>query len=256
METMKEVSLGFAEFVSQLLHETFDAIMDTQNYQLEKYQELEKMLKLNDEAFKSTFITKEEIDDRIFDSLQLKIEYKMLADKNLQAFFNENFTKTHSYIQNGRLTQMGVEAIRDFFASALISEKRALMSAHLNASNTLNLVVDSGEIKAKLELSSLYSENATSNAVKPKTISKDARVPKSFEQKESVLLPTHNKRVKIRKHVDAKTGASTIFIDKLALAEIGKENVRIPDARLSATPAKMSSNSNLYSEVCLKFKVV
>jgi hypothetical protein len=55
-----KVSLGFAEFVSQLIHETFDAILDSQNYQLDKYNELESALNTPNSLFMNKYISKEE----------------------------------------------------------------------------------------------------------------------------------------------------------------------------------------------------
>ena len=58
-----KISLGFAEFVSQLMYETFDAILDSQNYQLNKYLELESALNTPNSFFVDKYISEEEFTD-------------------------------------------------------------------------------------------------------------------------------------------------------------------------------------------------
>ena len=51
MSEFKQVSLGFAEFVGQLLNETFEATLEAQQHQLRRVAELEAALTLPDELF-------------------------------------------------------------------------------------------------------------------------------------------------------------------------------------------------------------
>ena len=66
MQNIQEVSLGFAEFVSQLIQETFEAILSSQNYQLERYAELQGRLNLPNEAYRTAY----NIDDKVGERVQ------------------------------------------------------------------------------------------------------------------------------------------------------------------------------------------
>lgn len=78
MEDFKEVSLGFAEFVSQLIQETFDAVLSSQNYQLEKYAELEAKMNLPNNVFAEYYITNEQIETKNWSISGLKLSLKCM----------------------------------------------------------------------------------------------------------------------------------------------------------------------------------
>lgn len=259
MQNFKEVSLGFAEFVSQLIQETFDAILSSQNYQLEKYAELESKLNLPDALYRESFISNEHIEDKMLSYFGFKVEKQMIVDQEFNDFISENFDAGLKVVHNKKLTNIGLELITDFIADLLVTQQKSILSTLINSSNMSNLAVDSGEITAKLELSNLYSEEVTEDTKTTPTNDPKIRlrrpVKKSLLKKE-LLLQTSKRKIKVFDHKDAITGKSTILIDKKALTDLSNSNVQIPNVRLSVQPTKLSGSSNLYSEIKINFKTV
>ena len=56
-----QVSLGFAEFVGQLLHETFEAVIGAHTHQAERTAQMQSALALSTEEFRVRFVTEEEL---------------------------------------------------------------------------------------------------------------------------------------------------------------------------------------------------
>ena len=251
MEDFKEVSLGFAEFVSQLIQETFDAVLSSQNYQLEKYAELEAKMNLPNNLFAEYYITSDQIETKKLEHFGFKIEPQMHVDEDLRQFIAETFDLDQGLIYNNKLTGLGSDLINGFISDLLVRERKSILNALLNKSGVSNLVVDSGEISAKLELKNLFSgENAYPVSPSLQKIEQDVLT------KEKVKLPTIAKEVDVINIKDALTGHSTVLIDKKTANDIGSSNYQIPNVRLSAQPAKLNSSSNLYSEIKINFKTV
>ena len=83
-----------------------------------------------------------------------------------------------------------------------------------------------------------------------KTLDKRTLLKKEF------LLPTANRKINVVNYKDAKTGKTTILIDKKEIDNINSSNFQIPDVRLSVKPTKLTESSNLYSEIKINFKTV
>lgn len=161
MANFKEVSLGFAEFVSQLIQETFDAILSSQNYQLEKYAELESRLNLPHNIFVDNFIGSEQVEAKKLEFFGFKVEKQMIVDENLNSFISENFETTENLVFNNKLTNAGFDSITFYIENILVESQKNIINTLINKSSAASLVVDSGEISAKLELSNLFSEEST-----------------------------------------------------------------------------------------------
>lgn len=319
MQNIQEVSLGFAEFVSQLIQETFDAVLSSQNYQLERYAELQARLDLPNETYRKAY----DIDDRLADRIQqyfgAEVDIQRPAPQTLIDFFAENFDNTTGFIHpNGRPSNRGIAAVEEFFADLIISEEKNMLAALINGSSVNKLVVDSGEITAKLEISSMFASDdpnagsgtGTNNPnggtgsgsgkksgdnppakrvgdspifIKdPDVKIPDIKVPdikdpnikvpdpdKPDEQPEDIkaaapprpgfsrelLLPSYNRNVKVFQFQNNVTGRNTLLIDRKQFSQLDT-NVLIPNVRLSAQPTKLTTNSNLYSEIKISFKTV
>ncbi|MEZ5059853.1 MAG: hypothetical protein R2879_22700 [Saprospiraceae bacterium] len=256
MNDFKEVSLGFAEFVSQLIQETFDAIQSSQNYQLERFAALESKLNLSDEIFANRYVSSEEIEHKIQEFFGFSISEGMKINERLLEFFDENFESNNGFFKNSILTKFGHQTLTDYFTSILVSEKKALVNVLVNKSNGTNLVVDSGEILAKLELSNLYQEDSSQGS-KPaqKKVSFEDEAIKKANLSTQTAIPGFKKKIDILNIKDDKSGKTTILIDKNSLNEI-QSNFQLPDVRLAVQPAKITSENNLYSEIKIKFKTV
>ena len=175
----------------------------------------------------------------------------MHVDEDLRQFIAETFDLDQGLIYNNKLTGLGSDLINGFISDLLVRERKSILNALLNKSGVSNLVVDSGEISAKLELKNLFSgENAYPVSPSLQKIEQDVLT------KEKVKLPTIAKEVDVINIKDALTGHSTVLIDKKTANDIGSSNYQIPNVRLSAQPAKLNSSSNLYSEIKINFKTV
>ncbi len=158
MQNIQEVSLGFAEFVSQLIQETFDAILSSQNYQLERYAELQSRLDLPNETYRKVYSIDDKVGQRIQQYFGFALDRGVLVNQALNDFLVENFEETKGFIdEDKRLSDAGFEAVETVIVNLIISEEKTLLNALINQSDVSKLVVDSGEITAKLELSSLFS---------------------------------------------------------------------------------------------------
>ena len=255
MEDFKEVSLGFAEFVSQLIQETFEAILSSQNYQLEKYLEIESKLNLPNEKFIKEFINVEQIDNKEVLFFGFKLVKQMKIDDNLKEFIIKEFGELTNIVYKSKLTVNGYTEIRKFITNLIITEQKDILNHLLNKSNATSLVVDSGEINAKLELSNLYSNDNTSvNQPKKELKSKKIDLRKSKYSDNRIVRENILKPIKITNVFDEKTKISTIFIDKKDIEN--SNNFSISALRLIAKPVKMSSSSNLFTEIKINFKTV
>lgn len=260
MSDFKEVSLGFAEFVSQLIQETFDAILSSQNYQLEKYAELESKLNLPHDIYINTFVGMEQVQAKMLEFFGFKIEKKMIVDDELNKFILENIESTENLVFNKKLTNAGFNSIMFYIENLIVESEKSIINTLINKSNVSSLVVDSGEVSAKLELSNLYSQENSSDEKKnlskanlkllKRTIDKDTVLKKEY------LLPTGNRKINVVNYEDAKTGKTTILIDKKEVSNINSSNFQIPDVRLSVKPTKLTGSSNLYSEIKINFKTI
>lgn len=260
MSEFKEVSLGFAEFVSQLIQETFDAILSSQNYQLEKYAELESRLNLPTDAFVANYIGSEKIEAKKLEFFGFKIENQMLVDNSFNDFLVENFDDTQNLVTKKKLTNTGFDVITAYIENMVVESEKNILNTLINKSNASNLVIDSGVISAKLELSNLYSEESSTKEeknlsdVKLKALKKT--IDKSALQKKAFLLPTNQRKINVLNYKDAKTGKTTVLIDKNEVANINNSNFQIPTVRLAVQPTKLTQTSNLYSEIKINFKTV
>lgn len=253
MENFKEVSLGFAEFVSQLLQETFEAVLSAQNFQIEKYHELAKALSLPNEIFVEQFISETQLLEKEIDFFGFQIKKHMGVDKAFEDFLIAQFETLDRIVHSQRLTTEGYENIKSFIVNLLVEEKKEILNQLLNQSNAKNLIVDSGQITAKLELSNLYSSNGETD------ISKIAQGKSSKESVTQVNVPNligSRLQVPIYEIRDDITNKTTILIDKSAIIDASRVNLSIPTVRLIAKPIKMSSASNLFTEVKINFKTV
>ena len=250
-----KVSLGFAEFVSQLLHETFDAVLSAQNYQLEKYSEFEKALSISNESFKVLYVTDGELESReteLYGSL-------LTANMSVDASFIITLQKNNGNIDiqqavvNNKLTGYGLDAARSAISDLVVNEKKAKLRQLIDHSQMVRLMVDSGEIKAKLELSNLYEqqEQATKTVAPLKNL--PAGQPLKIVKEQMQFIP---KGRPAREYVDPVSKQKILLVDRTALLESQAASSIIPRLRLVATPVTSTSSSSLFSEVTIKFKTI
>lgn len=271
MADFSKVSLGFAEFVSQLLHETFDAVLSAQNYQLEKYSALEKALGISTPEFKESYITDEEIKEKEIELFGAALVENMIIPDDMLTRLKETVPDFDPEMQDkairkGKLTAYGVTLFADVSLESLVAEKKGEIRQLVNHSDMVRLIVDSGEIRAKLELTNLYQSADTEPArgddpkKEPPPEISDPPGKGATVKPTSGATPTIKrqglKETKMKEIEDPVSKLKTLIIDKASLQKNATFAGSMPNVRLIATPATSTSNSNLFSEVIIKFKTV
>ena len=156
----------------------------------------------------------------------------------------------------------------------LVEERKSLIDSLLNKTELARLVVDSGEIKAKLELSNLHDSTNGDDGIndagkrvakgttpiKANIPDKTTIPPKGTIGNTDTNLPEGMSdligKIPIKEFIDPNTNFKTLIVDKKSIPERLGVKASIPDVRVVARPVKMTTNSNLYSEVVIKFKTV
>jgi hypothetical protein len=131
----------------------------------------------------------------------------------------------------------------------------------------VGLMVDSGELHVKLELTNLYQsidvESSLGNAIKEEAtppvtteLTNEAATIKPLSVKVTSANSLGSNEIKMIEIVDSVTKKKTVIIDKATLPKKRAISNSIPNVRLIATPVQVTSNSNLFSEVVIKFKTI
>jgi hypothetical protein len=252
-----KINLGFAEFVSQIIKETFDAILDAQNHQIDKFAELNKALQLTEFQFQERYISDTDLIDEYNASLGFipALNYKL----------NENQIKLISLIlspqdlkiaiEKTNITQHGADILRSNSLQKISAEKKSKLRLLVDRPELSRLIVESGEIKAKLELFCLNNfkgmQPIDTNKFTAKTNTKSTHIENSSFSIRDVQMDNGKKFKEI---YDKNSQTTTLLIDKNTI--LNKENTLEvpPHARLIASPVTSSTSTSLFSEVTIKFK--
>lgn len=253
---MLKVSLGFSEFVSQLIHETFDAIVGSQFYQIEKYNEIRDALNTPLQMFREKYIN-----DQEFNEFQVKIfgftpSIGVVIDENRLSILNAFFTTEDlgKIISNGKINSLGLKKIIDICIIKIVEIKKNNLRQFINQTEKIKLKVESGEINTKLDLFCLNEENIDMG----QKLSKDEKLKTKPLEKEKLSLGNvkaelKDKKFLLREIIDIETKQKIILIDKLTFTQSSDKKTIIPTARLVASPLGKSSATNLFSELKIKF---
>ncbi|BCE00065.1 hypothetical protein [Marinicellulosiphila megalodicopiae] len=266
MSDYSEVSLGFAEFVGQLLNETFEATLSAHQHQLDRYQDIRKALALPSVLFVEQFV-----DQSIIESKEIEITGDVLTRQMpiKDEYVDYILELTEDYeeqtvVYNGKLTNYGFDALTEVILEMVSDEAKSGLQLLLRQGEQARLVVDSGEITAKLELTNVYqkTEETNNNQIIEKTLKTEKLItPANLDG-----LSTINKNIKINnliantqilpiKEISLKDNTQTIFIDKEQVQQVGNSSGQLP-VRISAKPATTSSTANILSQVTIRFKTV
>ena len=256
MENFSPVSLGFAEFVSQLIQETFEATLSAQNYQIEKYTELVNSLSLSDERFKEMYLSDDSLVEKELNIFDVIIVAKMSVKEDLFNIIEEIFETTKGIVYQKRLTIDGAKKLKEYVLDSLITERKNILETVINKSEMARLIVDSGEIKAKLELKNFYQNINNISGIRSAESTEPVVIPRPMKPIDPVELTGISidlGEVTIQEISDPVSNTTTIIVDK---DSIQQPISSIPNVRIIATPASITSSSNLFSEVTIKFKTV
>lgn len=254
MEDFGKVGLGFAEFVSQLLHETFDATLSAQNYQAEKLLELEKALGYSPARFQEVFVSDEALDEKETELFGSSLVANMTVGPALLQTISGLFEDFSSIVVNKKLTVFGYETLRQMVLEAVVSEKKDRLRLLLNKSEMAQIVVESGEIKAKLDLS-VVSKTLAPAALAPAERLAQTGAAEGVQETRlaSTIFQVGDKRV--REIKDTDTNRRVLLVEKSALAnESVKTTAALPDTRIVAMPLTTATTGQLYSEITIRFK--
>jgi hypothetical protein len=130
---MLKVSLGFSEFVSQLMYETFDAVMDSQFYQLEKYNDLSEALYMPDDLFKQKYIGNDEFNSFLEKTLGFWPKEGMIIDEKTKSMLVEIIGRDglDEISKDGNLTGTVLSKLILFCTSKIVEEKKSSLRLFL-----------------------------------------------------------------------------------------------------------------------------
>ena len=265
-----KVSLGFAEFLSQLIHETFDAILDAQNYQADKYLGLEKALSIAADDFRNKYLSEDEVNEYFIGVLGFRPEINMLLSDSQISAINSLLVKNDvKEIVKNKLTAQQYQLVTGYLLESLVSERKMKIRMFVERPELARIFVDSGEIKAKLNLSFL-NEDVKASAhtrqtdsrrvmdIESKSQASVVTEGKSFQIREidfgKINLPGKFSNISIKEILDKETGVKTILINKDSLKE-READFNIPTTRIIANPVTGTSSA-ISSEVTIKFRTI
>ncbi|MEL6562066.1 MAG: hypothetical protein AAFQ94_28020 [Bacteroidota bacterium] len=295
MSDFSKVGLGFAEFVSQLLQETFDATLSAQNYQVEKYLELEKALSLPESLFRERYLTDEDVSAAELEVFGVSLQNQMTINDDLLNIITEiaedsEEVTVSEIVNQNKLTDRGFDFLGEYVISFLIETRKNSIQEMINRNDMARLVVDSGEINTKLEFSNVSLGSggpvpvpspqrniAPTAGLAPQPIQKSDDLPiiapgdptDRFPPPDLIddVVPVPDQpvresasgitpRVKTRELIDPETNERTILLEKDSLEQPDKISSVLPGVRLIARPVRSNSSSNIYSEITIKFRTV
>ncbi|MBL9008204.1 MAG: hypothetical protein JNJ46_28350 [Myxococcales bacterium] len=271
-----QVSLGFAEFVSKLLHETYDALLSAQDHQLERILDQEEMLRWPTEVFRERCVRDEDLaaqEQRWFGMmLAERTPLSPALEEQIRALVPEDQLKA---ALARPLSKAAIETIRKALAARFVEEQKQRLRALLDVQRSTRLLVDSGEIRAKLELSNLRQSETPGSpqgATQPRVEPSEARPASPSEPRQPVppsevltspaeaphvsaaLLDSTRRELPLREIIDPTTQQKILIVDRRALMSLSGRASAMPSVRLIATPARQSSSAALLSEVTIRFK--
>ena len=298
MSDYTQVALGFSEFVGQLLTETFEATINAQQYQLSRYAELEAMADLPDEEFLIRYVDPQTVLNREIAYAGAPIARQMEVPASRQPLLLEltEEYEEQSVIFKNRLTNYGFDSLREVIDSMVVSEQKSQLRALLARMEQARLVVDSGEITAKLELNSVYQAPQSTDgetALPDASTVKSARLAMSTPLTTDVATANTTDVDPVKTPVDSTTDSGKVpvdsepvkpSIDNLAMLDrsiydgiktledpLTKETTLLFDkevldkavntgtdgpVRITAKPLASSATSSVFSEVTIRFKTV
>lgn len=272
MQNFNEISLGFAEFVAQLLQETFDAALSAQNHQIERYAELTNILNLSASQYSGLYLTNQDLLNKELELFGLPLKEEIMVTEEMLDRIENLVEDTSDLIKEERLTSFGVSSLKDITLEITVEEKKSILREIINKTEMTRLHIDSGEIKAKLELSNLYQsvedegegEEGRQKANPLREEQKSDKGELKGEVQEGPIkkipdlgvVPRRIENVNVNEVINPITQEKILILDKTNIPDRVGPIQKIPNLRLVAKPASISSSANLLSEVTIKFKTI
>ncbi|MTB53489.1 hypothetical protein [Lewinella sp. W8] len=255
----EKVSLGFAEFTAKLIEESFEAILSSQQYQIERYLRLTESLDADEPI--SGLVKEEEVDEEIRSRFGSLLSRGMVLS-NEESDRLAGLPEPVNLPGGERINAEGEAAIRAIITDLVYERKTEVLRTMINQSALARIHVTEGELETKLELSNLIPRQEEPPVTK-KTASRKAQrkvdlgtveqVQPGFSMSDPRVTKVNLKRIK-----DPDTGAEIVVVDRNKLLEASRKTAvaSVPDLRLIAKPATNSSSSSILATLKIKFKTV
>jgi len=206
------VELGFSEFVSKLISDTFDAVIVSNINQEENWSNLEKLLALDAAQFAKQVVDDEAVLQeltRLFPDGKggtLIVSGTNYRKESGRTGANESppINELLDYQPKGRtLTAKDIENIKQIVREKLAEEHFEILSKLASKGHT-KVVVDAGKINAKLNFQILQLEeidddnedSSESNLISEATLNKNLFLSKSFPMYSSIKRPEYLNKVR------------------------------------------------------------
>lgn len=195
------VELGFSEFVSKLISDTFDAVITSTISQEDNWTQLKQLLALSPEEFAEQVIDDEMIDNelnRLFPDGSggtLVVSGARYLRRNVRGRTHEQppINETLGYQpRSNKLTDNDVASIRSILKSRLAEKQFELLNKVFSKGQT-KIVVDAGKINAKLNFEILEVDETDENT--DNTSNKKIFIERKFPGFTSLARPTALKNV-------------------------------------------------------------
>lgn len=267
MENFTLVSLGFAEYVSQLLHETFEATLGARDYQFERYLEIEEALAMPIHQFRERYISDEDLESFETELFGGPVSKNLDATEALEELVMQLAPELSGsqIIYRKKLTYRAMEILSKHALEKLHARKRINLSAILNKFQESAMIVDSGEIKTKLQLRSLARTNSQlqqqpiTQLPKSEQVRESETVEDTSDEDSPTIEPIPSRvveygGVQVSELIDPKTKGKILLVDHRSLSN--QLNVRrtLPNVRIIATPLSGSTSAMLDSEITIRFR--
>lgn len=260
-DNLEKVNLGMAEFIAKLIDETMEAVIDSQMRQAENIAEIKSAAFLPLVEYASNVITDDEAKEyliEIFSPAEVpaiadSIDIGLIEQKLGITLLPEHYTiprTTKSTLSKApakapvKSTPVLNEAgFRFMLLSAKVqqAEKHHLILQLLAKDGIPRVVIDNGEINAKVAFTATSLENSSSNSKETKS----AKItdPKGNKMSGGAITKELN-------------GSTTLLkAEKLS----GEYRSYMPAAKLvieNASQTTNSSNTSLFGEITVKFKTI
>jgi hypothetical protein len=268
-DNLEKVNLGMAEFIAKLIDETMEAVIDSQMRQAENIAEIKSAAFLPLVEYASNVITDDEAKEyliEIFSPAEApapsdSIDIGLIEQKLGITLLPEHYTiprTTKSTLSKAPVSTKGPVSTKVPIKSApalttagyqfmllsakmQMSEKHHLILQLLAKDGIPRVVIDNGEINAKVAFTATSLENTNSNSKETKS----AKItdPKANKMSGGAITKELN-------------GSTTLLkAEKLS----GEYRRYMPAAKLvieNASQTTNSSNTSLFGEITVKFKTI
>jgi len=165
----KPVELGFSEFVSKLIADTFEAVVSSSISQEEDWNQLDELLSMEKEVFVSQVVDDEMIKNeliRLFPdeegacAIVKDAKYTKANPDKEEAEMPPIETLINYKPKGNKLSQADVDSIRSVVRS-LLGEKKYEVLRKVFSAGATKVVVDAGKINAKLNFNILQESDGS-----------------------------------------------------------------------------------------------